>query len=100
MLTEKLEKRESQLHLVKTEKKRLQSEKSKVDAELKNAQERLAVAQELDQIDLGQFNSMRQTNLEVAKKIEQFMQATKDKMNAAQATEEDGDSSDEEDEKQ
>merc|ERR1711968_233131 len=73
MLKEKLDKREGQLFTVKAERKKLQTENAKLQAELDNAQERLSIAQELEQIDMGQFNAMRTTNLEVAKKIEKFL---------------------------
>merc|ERR1712139_22447 len=81
ILTDKLDKREQQLRLLKNSHKQLQAQKAKADAELVNLRERLTVAQELENIDLGQFNSMRQTNLEVAKKIENFYQVIEEKIN-------------------
>jgi len=80
MLTEKLEKRDALLETFKTDLGKTKAENARLEAELFNARERLSIAQELEQIDLGQFSSMRETNLEVAKKIERFLDATKDKM--------------------
>jgi len=79
MLTEKRAKLEGSLAATVAEKRELQGEKARLEAELENATERLSIAQELKHIDLGQFNAMRQTNLEVAHKIERFLDATKDK---------------------
>jgi len=79
-LSQKLEERKAQLTAIKAERKKLQGENAKIETELFHTKERLSIAQELEHIDLGQFNAMRQTNMDVASKIEKFLDATKGKM--------------------
>lgn len=50
--------------------------KIKVDAQLASAQDKLMLASELDDLKLEEFVTMRNSNLEVARKIERFMEKT------------------------
>ena len=75
-LTVKLEDRKVLLTNVKAEKKKLLNDNAKLEAALKNANERLETAQELEHIDMGQFNAMQQQSMEMASKIDQSTSQT------------------------
>ena len=76
-LETKLADRKEQLTHIKDERSKFQKENARLESELKNATERLAVASELQNIDMDAFGAMKKTNEDVAKKIELFLTATK-----------------------
>lgn len=72
-----LDRREEQVKALRAELKKMKELRIKTVAELASAQDKLLLASELDELKLEEFVTMRNSNLEVAKKIERFMEKTK-----------------------
>eukprot|EP00656_Telonema_subtile_P008373 TRINITY_DN13910_c0_g1_i4.p1 TRINITY_DN13910_c0_g1~~TRINITY_DN13910_c0_g1_i4.p1 ORF type:complete len:431 (+),score=144.38 TRINITY_DN13910_c0_g1_i4:377-1669(+) len=83
---EALSKRADQVQALRAELKRMKEVKIKLDAELASAQDKLLLASELDDLKMEEFITMRNSNLEVAKKIERFMEKTSKARVAVQDT--------------
>merc|ERR1712199_84249 len=82
---EGLERRTEQVKVLRTELRKLKEAKMKVDAQLASAQDKLMMASELDDLKLEEFVTMRNSNLEVARKIERFMEKTAKAQNTIKA---------------
>ena len=79
-LEKRTDDRDKKIDRVGSERDTYRQENARLTAELKNATERLTVAAELQNIDMGAFGAMQKTNQDVASKIEMFLSATKSKL--------------------
>ena len=76
LIKERFEKRGEQVNVLRSELRKFKESKLRLEAQLATANDKLTLASELDSLKLEEFATMRATNLEVAKKIERFMDAT------------------------
>merc|ERR1712166_448301 len=76
LIKERFEKRGEQVNVLRSELRKFKESKLRLEAQLATANDKLTLASELDSLKLEEFATMRATNLEVANKIERFMDAT------------------------